>query len=72
MVAPQMSVEEFERLVQARLGCPFGSFFSSLSAKELDSVRIQSLSRDASVRVNFRLRGGNDARSQRLAWPVDM
>ena len=55
MIAPLMSVEDFEKLVQAS---PFGSFFLSLSGKVVDSVRMQGLSRDASVRVNLKLRGG--------------
>ena len=57
-IAPQMSVEELEQLVKTRLSLPNGSFFLSLSRKVLDSVRMSSLTRDVSVRVHFRSRGG--------------
>ena len=46
MVAPQMSVEELRERCRRDWAVP------------LDPVRIQGLSRDTSVCVNFRLRGG--------------
>ena len=53
-----MTLEDLEHLIQEVVCLPKGLFFLTLSGKLLDANRMQSLVRDVSVRVNFRLQGG--------------
>ena len=58
MISPQMEFEDFVDLVQTKLGLPSDTFFLSFLGRVLDSVRMKDLTRDSSIRVSFRLRGG--------------
>ena len=58
MISPQMDLEDFVEKVQTKIGLSSETFFLSSLGRMLDSVRMKDLTRDSSVRVNFRLRGG--------------
>ena len=58
MISPQMGLEDFVRLVRTQIGLSPETFFLSSLGRVLDSARMKDLTRDSSVRVNFRLRGG--------------
>ena len=58
VIDADMTIEDLEHSIQEVMCLPKGLFFLTLSAKLLDANRMQSLVRDVSVRVNFRLRGG--------------
>ena len=58
IISPQMGLEDFVRLVRTQIGLSPETFFLSSLGRVLDSARMKDLTRDSSVRVNFRLRGG--------------
>ena len=58
MISPQMDLEDLVEMVQTKLGLPSEVFFLSYMGRVLDSVRMKELTRDSSIRVSFRLRGG--------------
>ena len=58
MISPHMDWEDLLGLVQTKLGLPSDAFFLSCMGRVLDSVRMRELTRDSSIRVSFRLRGG--------------
>ena len=62
MISPRMEFEDLVEMVQTKLGLPseafFLSFFLSFLGRVLDSVRMKDSTRDSSIRVSFRLRGG--------------
>ena len=58
MISPQMDLEDFVEMVQTTMGLSSETFFLSSLGRVLDSVWMKDLTRDSSVRVNFRLRGG--------------
>ena len=58
MISPRVEFEDFVEMVQTKTGLPSEAFFLSFLCRVLDSVRMKDLTRDSSVRVNFRLRCG--------------
>ena len=58
MISPRMEFEDLVEMVQTKIGLSSKTFFLSFLGRVLDSVRMKGLTRDSSVRVNFRLRGG--------------
>ena len=58
MISPQMGLEDFVRKAQTKVDLSSETFFLSSLGRVLDSVQTKDLTRDSSVRVNFRLRGG--------------
>ena len=57
-ISHQMEFDDFVEVVQTKIGLSSKTFFLSFLGRVLDSVRMKGLTRDSSVRVNFRLRGG--------------
>ena len=55
MISPQMGLEDFVRMAQTKKGLSPETFFLSSLGRVLDSVRMKDLTRNSSVRVNFRL-----------------
>ena len=56
VINADMTIEDLEHSIQEVMCLPKVLFFVTLSDKLLDANRMQSLVRDVSVRVNFRLR----------------
>ena len=58
MISARVEFEDLVEVVQTKTGLPSEAFFLSFLGRVLDSVRMKDLTRDSSVRVSFRLRGG--------------
>ena len=71
MISPRVQIDDLVDMVQTKLGLPSEVFFLSFMGRVLDSVRMKDLTRESSIRVSFRLRGGM-MRVPRFAWTMDM